>query len=198
MERYVEAQWAKDAVREIDAAVAEFNKDRPKKEKIIVEWGVSDSEQAERDRDLPTDQQCQFGLMAFGGADIDIRISAPSKDGKPTYARLGIVLQKLIGLKDALPFRLYPREVFNVMTELGCNCSLFLCRRLESEKIDVYAVDIHVVTQGLTSSVFVDAVEELVSSATGILDQIVHDEGVDWWNENFDDDEQDEPAGDEE
>src|SRR5260221_87201 len=107
---FVDAPWAKAAVREIDNAIAEFNTDRPKKEHIAIAWGHPDPKMAGDAKAT----RFQHGLLSWNEAEIDVRIEPPDRDGNgPVYCRLGMEF------REPTPLRLYPREIFNVLQTLA-------------------------------------------------------------------------------
>jgi hypothetical protein len=169
-----DAPWAKDAVRAIEQAIADHNKHAEKDDKIMVQWGYHDKGHEEAESRLDPDERTQCGLLDLGGWSIELRIFRPD-EGLPADCRLTIYLN--------LPFRLYPREVFNAVHSLDRNCQFVVCRG-DGEKI--YLLAVHTwfyLTAPLHSACFVDTLKSLGASALSLRDHIADDDGDDFWEE---------------
>jgi hypothetical protein len=176
---FIDAPWAKDAVKVIDKAIMEHNKQYPEG-RMLVAWG----DYPGIPEDAKEDMQC--GLLSFDGIDFQVQVRRPSEN-QPLRARFGQILPRTILL------RITPREIFNVLFGMSFNCQMSLFRRNDTEKIDIFAVDTYLYIHQLSGDVLGHALGELAESVESIHEQLVSDAGPDWWNgddNDYDDDDE--------
>ena len=175
MDEVVNADWAKDAIKQIERALEEWNDAHREAEPIRIVWGHSDPGEAGERAAFSTDYQHQDGLLAQFDLDVELRVSMSGDPDLPNSCDLSTFFKE----PQSLP--LQPRELYNVLQSLDHAVSLSLTPDMESSEIIVVGVHATVAIEGLAGRTLGEALRRLRTSHGLVYEWLSRGRGDDHW-----------------
>jgi len=174
-DKFVRAEWAREAVGRIEGAVSELNCQIHTIVPIRIVWGRANEEEVEAENEAPKGRPFQYGLINCFDLDFELFISRQGDRAHPTLCRLRTRFER----PQLLP--LTPRELYNVLRCCEDGVSLWVLPNQEPTGILVLGVRTLLPVENLTGRVLYDALSRLRSSHNLAFDQLARGRGDDWW-----------------